>query len=322
MKGVDWRHLLAAPLMALFTCLHGWAQVEWSVDTAKIQWGEPMTLSVNWTMTMAQLKSGMADSTAWPAWTDTTTGGFEILSDLPLDTLPAPNGINADVMLRKEWVLTSWDSGFVVLPPAFFGPYETPPILIEVLTPSLTDDTPPAPPAELFGVHWTWWERFIRGWRWWTAGIALMALGTLIWMGWLKWRANDGNSTSLETKEVSEEPPHVVALRILEGLLREEKWTQGQAKEVQAEASLAIRHYLEGRFRLPAAERTTSEIAALLPASSIPRAWHDRLLQALEQADVVKFAKGNLANLTHRALLETYISFVNETQPNVEQDVE
>ena len=36
---------------------------------------------------------------------------------------------------------------------------------------------------------------------------------------------------------------------------------------------------------MPAAERTTREIESLLPASAVPKAWHERLVQALEQAD-------------------------------------
>ena len=101
---------------------------------------------------------------------------------------------------------------------------------------------------------------------------------------------------------------------MLNALKNEEGWNHGRAKEVQALASLTLRQYLEGRFGLPAAERTTSDIAALLPASAVPVAWQPRLVQAFEQADAVKFAKGELPARTHLALLEAYIDFVLDTQ--------
>ena len=37
-------------------------------------------------------------------------------------------------------------------------------------------------------------------------------------------------------------------------------------------------------------------------------------MSALEQADAVKFAKGQLPDLTHRSLIEAYIEFVNDTR--------
>ena len=142
--------ITAACLMAMLTVATAWSQVEWSVDTTRIQWGEPLTLTAEWMLTLEELNSGVADPSGWPAWTDTTEGGFEVLATLPTDTLPAPVDMNADILLRKSWVLTSWDSGFVVMPPATFGPHETSPLLIQVITPALEPDAQPAPPAALW----------------------------------------------------------------------------------------------------------------------------------------------------------------------------
>ena len=103
------------------------------------------------------------------------------------------------------------------------------------------------------------------------------------------------------------------AASALRSLLKEERWTRGEAKEVQAQASLVLRRYLEQQFGLKAAERTTSEIQAMLGASSVPMDWHQRLVRALKQADAVKFAKGDLPHLTHKATLESYIKFVEHT---------
>ena len=287
-------------------------QVQWSVDTTQIRWGEPVQLTAEWLLSMDELQSGLADASAWPTWKDTTSAGLEILSSSPIDTMAAPVESGQDIMLRKTWTLTSWESGFVVMPPASFGPYETSPLLIRVLTPALAEDAQPMPPADIVAVEWSLWERLQRAWPGILAGLFLLGLVLLARLLWKrKPQRTSGQTTVVPTAPA--EPPHVVALRVLNTLKNEEGWNHGRAKEVQALASLTLRQYLEGRFGLPAAERTTSDIAALLPASAVPVKWQTRLMQAFEQADAVKFAKGELPARTHLALLEAYIDFVLDT---------
>lgn len=314
MLGRNWTHL--GLILGTMACgMPTQAQVTWSVDTTRIQWGEPLTLTAEWVLTVQDFGAGVADSAAWPAWTDTVAGGFEVLSSSPVDTLAAPSGADGDVVLRKQWQLTSWDSGFVVLPPTRFGPHETSPLLVQVMTPVLEEDATPAPPAPIVDVTWTLWERVWRSRRWWGALLLTLALAAVCRWALKRWMRREMPSPTTASSPPAQEPAHVVALRVLKRLLHEEGWKSGQAKEVQAQASLVVRHYLEAQFALPAAERTTGEIEALMPASAVPRAWQNRLIQALEQADAVKFAKGQLPDLTHRALLQAYIDFVLETQP-------
>ena len=99
-------------------------------------------------------------------------------------------------------------------------------------------------------------------------------------------------------------------------MIAQKAWQRGEAKEVQAEASLVIRRYLEGQFDMRAAEKTTDEVVAMLGSSRVPLGWHERLTRALGQADMVKFAKGELPDLTHLSTLEAYRDFVLETQPS------
>lgn len=303
---------LSAALWLLCT-LPAWAQVEWSVDTTQIQWGETLTLTADWLLSMEDLQNGVADSTAWPAWTDTTSSGFEIVSSSPVDTLAAPIESGMDVLLRKSWMLTSWDSGFIVMTPESFGPHETSPLLIRILTPVLEEDAQPMPPQDIVEVNWTLWERLQRIWPLLALALGFIGLVVLLRFLWSKRRVAD-KPVQKDIQDAKAEPPHVVALRVLNDLKDEEGWTRGRAKEVQALASMTLRQYLEGRYQLPAAERTTADIAALMPASGVPSDWQPRLIRALEQADAVKFAKGELPARAHLALIEAYIDFVLDTQ--------
>lgn len=303
--------------MLALPCL-GWGQVSLQPDTTTLQWGERVQLTANWLLTLEELNAGVADSAAWPAWADTTAGGLEVLAESGLDTLPSPVGAAGDVVLQKSWLVTSWDSGFVVVPPVAFGPHTTQPFMLEVVTPNLEPDAQPQPAQGIVVFEWTLWEQIVRSWPWWAGTLLVLALAFAAWTGRSRRNATLDEGASHPADTTPARPPHEVALEALDRLIASKAWQRGEAKEVQAEASLVIRRYLEGQFDMRAAEKTTDEVVAMLGASRVPSGWHDRLARALAQADMVKFAKGELPDLTHLGTLEAYRAFVIETQPRHE----
>ena len=309
-------HVGLTAMLAL-PCL-GWGQVSLQPDTTTLQWGERVQLTANWLLTLEELNAGVADSAAWPAWADTTAGGLEVLAESGLDTLPSPVGAAGDVVLQKSWLVTSWDSGFVVVPPVAFGPHTTQPFMLEVVTPNLEPDAQPQPAQGIVVFEWTLWEQIVRSWPWWAGTLLVLALAFVAWTWRSRRNATLDEGASHSTDTTPARPPHEVALEALDRLIANKAWQRGEAKEVQAEASLVLRRYLEGRFDMRAAEKTTDEVVAMLGASRVPPAWHDRLARALAQADMVKFAKGELPDLTHLGTLEAYRAFVIETQPRHE----
>ena len=299
--------------MLALPCL-GWGQVSLQPDTTTLQWGERVQLTANWLLTLEELNAGVADSAAWPAWSDTTAGGLEVLAESDLDTLPSPVGAAGDVVLQKSWLVTSWDSGFVVVPPVAFGPHTTQPFMLEVVTPNLEPDAQPQPAQGIVVFEWTLWEQIVRSWPWWAGTLLVLALAFAAWTWRSRRNATLDEGASHPADTTPARPPHEVALEALDRLIASKAWQRGEAKEVQAEASLVIRRYLEGQFDMRAAEKTTDEVVAMLGASRVPSGWHDRLARALAQADTVKFAKGELPDLTHLGTLKAYRAFVIETQ--------
>ena len=154
MRGVDMFQVKRWAILACWAALSSAVigQVSWSLDTTQIQWGEPVFLTAEWLLSVEDLTRGVAAPDQWPAWKDTTDGGLEILSSSAVDTLAAPVDTEADVLLRKTWELTSWDSGFVVVPPTQFGNEETTPLLLRVLTPDVAADAQPRPPEDIVEV--------------------------------------------------------------------------------------------------------------------------------------------------------------------------
>ncbi|MDA0945531.1 MAG: hypothetical protein RLZZ314_1494 [Bacteroidota bacterium] len=302
------RSIARAGMVALwlggFISMHG--QIELSMDKSTLQWGERATLCATWTTDVGAL--GL-DSIWWPAWQDTTSGGLEILQDMPPDTLPAPLDEHGDILLQKCWVVTSWDSGFVVVPPLVVDDLTSNALMVEVVTPSLPDDASPAPPMDIVAFEKTLWDRLRVVMPW------LLALSGLVLLGWLvqKLRRTKRGVARDDVPPTPPRLPHEIALEILTTLLREQGWLKGRAKDVHVEAGLAVRHYLEGRFGMPAAEKTTGEVRAMMQGSDVPTAWQTRLIDIMETADQVKFAKAELPALTHESLLKAYISFVEST---------
>lgn len=290
-----------------------WGQISLSVDTNRIQWGERVEIVADWELTLEAMHALPLDP--WGSWEDSLRTAMDVLASTPLDTLAAPLGSDADVLLRQSWTATSFDSGFVVLKPILWGSGTSTPLMVEVLTPQLDPDSQPEPPADIVGFEPTFWDR-ARPWLGWVLGSLLaLVLGLGLSRILKNWKRNSVAEANI-SEPVEVRPPHEVALAILNRLASEEGWKRGLAKDVHVEASLAVRHYIEGRFAFQAAERTTAEIKELIRTSPIPQAWHGRLVAAFEAGDMVKFAKGSMSELAHRETIQGYIEFVKSTQPD------
>lgn len=92
-------------------------------------------------------------------------------------------------------------------------------------------------------------------------------------------------------KEVYIGPPHEIAFKELEELLARGLVKQGQIKLFYFELSEIIRRYLGRRFQIYTLERTTDEIQQQLEQLYLDRDVYSRIIDFLENTDLVKFAK-------------------------------
>jgi hypothetical protein len=91
----------------------------------------------------------------------------------------------------------------------------------------------------------------------------------------------------------------------------------GLGREFSIEVSSTVREYIESRFRVMAAHRTTDEFLHDLLESADPvlAAYRALLENFLKSCDLAKFGGGNLSIDNMEALLEGALRFVVESAP-------
>ncbi len=130
-----------------------------------------------------------------------------------------------------------------------------------------------------------------------------------------------------EVEEVPEViiPAHIVALDKLKSLREAALWQKGQIKEYQSRLTYIIREYLENRFEINALESTTNEIKEELSKTDFDREHEKNLVEILQIADLVKFAKANPPEDLNSKFLNNAEDFVEKTkvkiiEPNQENE--
>jgi hypothetical protein len=220
-------------------------------------------------------------------------GAFEVLS-----STPAPREFTATLTVFDVGVSTVPAQTWVVDTPA--GPRElhSPDIPVTIRS------TLPADARDIRDIRGP--LDFPRAWGW---AIALLIGAGILATAWALYRRR---CRSAALPSVPPRPPHETAWEELDAL---ESLLTGPAKLYYSRLADILRAYLEGQFRLPALDRTTTEIAAALKTSSVPAAFRPDLRDALESADLAKFAKWDVPVENRLAHLERARAFVAATRP-------
>ncbi|MGB4960573.1 MAG: hypothetical protein WBO36_13920 [Saprospiraceae bacterium] len=117
------------------------------------------------------------------------------------------------------------------------------------------------------------------------------------------------------TKVVKVIPAHEKALTALQQLDQDQVWQHGKIKEYQTRLTDIIRTYLEDRFRIGAPEMTSFEInQALSKAADFDQTYTKDLIEILQIADLVKFAKAQPDDDIHQSFMSKARLFVENTK--------
>lgn len=228
----------------------------------------------------------------WPVFGDTITRSIEIVAKNPVDTTGVKGGNK--LLLKQTLTITSFDTGFVVIPPIAFkvtsggqGPVElkSEAVLFEVqgLKVDMAKDIKDIKPV--LTAPYT-----LRDFLPWL--LLLAALGLLGSLAWFFIRNRRKNKPLISLPSKPQKPPHIIALEMLEELRKEQVWQKGQVKEYYTRLTDILREYFEKRFGVNAAEMTSEEILYAMKDHLSEYSSMSDLRKVLTLADLAKFAKG------------------------------
>ena len=249
----------------------------------------------------------------WPVLDDTLTANVEIVKKSPVDTLSIDHGV---LTLGQQFTITSFDSGYYVIPPVKFrfgpagdsltGEVETEPYLLNVFSVAV-DTTKSIKPIKMpEEAPYTFAEIF----PWALLGIVIILLVAFV-VYYLRRRAENKPVFSRPKPKL---PPHRIALDALEKLKNEKVWQQNREKEYHSRLTDIIRVYIEDRFGIKAVEMTTPEILESAGRhAEISSGDMELLKDMLELADLVKFAKFKPMPSENEQVMDKAFAFVKNT---------
>ena len=243
--------------------------------------------------------------------------GVELLDVKPIAT----SSESPQLILQQEIKLTSFDTGYHRLPALeviyiLNGVTDTATsnnLGLEVMDLPVQEDAPIRDNKDIIKEERNWQDAL-------PYAIGLLILLVLVGLGW--W------ISKRKAKEKPAPPPpppipaHKVALSKLGALKKKNFWQEGKVKAFQSELTYIFREYLEKRFGLNALEATTTEIKDQLSSIAIEKDQQKGLINILETADMVKFAKAIPPEDIHAKALVNITEFVENTKKEIVETAE
>ncbi len=299
-------------LFVLFGALNLNAQdieVSSSIDTNYLLFGEQTQIHLK---VKCQL-NGEKINVKFPHIIDTLNEFVEVVHSSPIDT-SYPDKNDLSVFEQTQTItITSFDSGYYLLPPFKFtvggDTVSTSEELFIDVQPVAVDTS-----KAIFDIKKPIEEPFsIIDWlkeNWiWIVAILVVIILIIVLIKFLKNR-----SEPVVEEVVPDIPIHELALQHLEKLREQNLWQSGKVKQYHSEISEILRTYLEDRYKMPALENTTDEIIQSLRFQTISPDVLAKLNQTLALADLVKFAKEQPLPAENELSLVNAIEFVNQTK--------
>jgi hypothetical protein len=121
-------------------------------------------------------------------------------------------------------------------------------------------------------------------------------------------------------KAILPKTPEEIALQQLDALKQSDLLTQQQYKEFHTSISFILRTYLNGRFKVKALERPTSEFLPKLKEHPLLKpSLSEEFETVLEHADLIKFAKASPLDIANKKALSFCFELIHSVQGKLSQ---
>lgn len=276
-------------------------------DSSRFPIGSQLKLTI-------EIPFNNGEQVKWPQFHDTLTKSIEILSKSQIDTITL-EGTNEKI-LRQVLNITSFDTGFIVIPPLNFeisrlgnspGIVATEPILLQVDKPKIDPAADIKDIKPIYKAPITFRELLP-----WIALLLAVGLITYIILYFQKKRIKQPTIQPVPKIKV---PAWEIALKKLNVLKSEQLWQKGNIKEYYTQLTDILREYFELRYNINAAEMTSSEIQEAI----FPHVNDEKVMILLQNvlflADLAKFAKAQPGTYENEQSILYSFEIVNSTKP-------
>lgn len=257
-------------------------------DSVKFPIGSKINLTID-------LPFNQSEQVKWPQLRDTITKSIEILSKSDIDTVTI-EATNKKI-LRQIVGITSFDTGFIVLPPFKFEISKqgtppaiaaTEPLLLQVYKLKIDPKADIRDIKPIYKAPITFKE--ILPWIALALAIGLITYAILYFM---KRRKTEPAMQPVPKVKV---PAWEIALKKLDTLKSEQLWEKGNVKEYYTQLTDILREYFELTYNVNASEMTSTEIQEAIA----PHVNDDKVMTPLRNvlflSDMAKFAKAQPGN--------------------------
>jgi hypothetical protein len=274
------------------------------IDSTIIRIGSQARLYFN----VTQLKN---QHVVLPVFSDSIKGGLEIVEMPKSDTTSTPDGL---IQVSQSYVVTAFEDSLLYIPSFPFvengDTVWSNALSLKVIQPFKIDTSSNviADIKPLFDPKFDW-DLFYR------ICFVLFVLQLIIFVGYMLYRKYWRHSLVVNDDSQPKQAPHIIALNQLDLIKQDKLWQKGRSKEFHTELTDVIRQYIEGVFKINSLEMTSDEILEHLKALKFEKkAVYSSLLQILQLADLVKFAKWDALPEEHELSLINAYLFVNQTK--------
>lgn len=283
-------------------------EVKATIGTQQMKVGDQTTIDLE------VYYSAENENIIFPALQDTISKFIEIIEVEDIDTTFDEDDVTKKI-LHQQLVITSWDTGYHVVPPFKFvvggDTLETNPLILNVTNIDLDPEKDIKDIKDIEEVPFSLIDYLLA--RKTVLGIILGAI-LLIALSYLLYKRYQNRSQAEEAPTVPKEAADIVAKRKLDELKEKQLWQSGEVKSYYSELSFIVREYLENRYKVHALEQTTDETLLLIKSVVEGQDNIKKFSFILQLADMAKFAKQQpVASENEQALSYGY-SFIESTK--------
>ena len=260
----------------------------------------------------------VTDAIAFPILQDSLIKSIEIVAKDTIDTSYSED--LSRKVLSQELTLTSFDTGYIAIPPIAFSSgtdtVRTEPALLHVI-PMKVEVAESATQGEveikdikdIRTVDFSLIEWLKENW-WYFLYAAMLIAAIWAFFKYIRPMMQKKGPVVQVRKVV---PLHERYLKKLAELENAKLWQTGKVKEYQSSLSEIVRSYIEERYGIPALESTTAEILSSLSHQGFSQNQIEDLTHLLNLADLVKFARHQPMPDEHSRSMEKAQVFVKST---------